>query len=103
MNIADLILCVLCGFAVPSALAPIAQAGVYATVARLPGNDRSALLVQWMFAFFCGPAALAARLAASMLQKRETRLDLALGALAATGWAALYGYVLLGLAQALIV
>lgn len=103
MNIAELILCVLCGFAVPSAIAPIARTSVYATAERWSGNDRSALLVQWMFAFVCGPAAFASSLVKSRAESRETGFDLMLGMLAATGWAALYGYVLLSLAKALVV
>jgi hypothetical protein len=102
MNVAHLILCVLCGFAVPSVIAPMARTSAYAAAGRWSGYDRSPFLVQWLFAFACGPAALAARLFTSLSERREMHVDLALGALAATGWAALYGYVLLGLVQIII-
>lgn len=99
MNFTDLILCVLSGFAIPSAIAAVAGRGAYATVGRRSDNDATGLLFQWMLAFVCGPALLGARLWSSAAGGRDTSVDLVLGVVAATGWAALYGDVLLGLVQ----
>lgn len=102
VNFTDLFLFLFCGFAVSWALAGVAMP-VYETCRDRfnegEGNVAMLPVLSWMAALCCGPALLADRLLAFGRSHEASAGDLVLGWFVFSGWCALYGYVLLGLAQ----
>ncbi len=103
MNFADLVLCLLTGFAIPLALCGFVVQGVglYAAAERGAGSEGrlGRLFVFWSSAMICGPGLFATRLVEGWRSGEETPAQQATGWLAAGGWAALYGYVVLNLVR----
>ncbi|HWU63193.1 MAG TPA: hypothetical protein VN112_14340 [Ensifer sp.] len=92
MNFADLALCLLTGFAIPLALCGFVSQGLGAYA----GSGQNArVLVWWSSAMICGPGLFATRLIEGWHSGEETIGQQAAGWFAATGWAVLYGYVVL--------
>lgn len=100
MNFADLLLSLVCGFAVSYTFAGVMGETVHAYADGRRARDPQLLALQWLAAFLCGPGLLAERLVEAMRRQALPASDLLLGWTAASGWSALYGFVILSLVQA---
>jgi hypothetical protein len=95
MNFADLVLCLLTGFAIPLALAGFVADGVRLHAGSGDAGPGGRLFAYWSSAMICGPGLFAMRLWEGWRSGEETPGQQVSGWLAAAGWAMLYGYVVL--------
>ncbi len=103
MNFADLVLCLLTGFAIPLALCGFVSQGVGLYAGDGETGRVSRLFASWSSAMICGPGLFATRLLQGLRSGEETFGQQAAGWLAASGWAILYGYVVLGSVKHILV
>jgi hypothetical protein len=96
MNVVDVVLWAFTGFAVPGLVSAAIGEQVLVPAFGRDSAAAPAFVMQWLFAALCGPALLAHRLFLAWKTQSEASPVLILGTFAATGWAALYGYALLG-------
>ena len=99
MNFADLVLCLLTGFAIPLALAGFVAERAEIRAGRGQAGPAGRFFVFWSSALVCGPGLFAVRLLEGLRSRKETAGEQIAGWLAAAGWAALYGYVVLTLVR----
>lgn len=99
MNFADLVLCLLTGFAIPLALSGFVAERAALHAGRGQAGPAGRFFVFWSSALVCGPGLFATRLVEGLRSGRETAGEQVAGWLAAAGWAALYGYVVLNLVR----
>jgi hypothetical protein len=95
MNLADPILCLLTGIAVPMALAGFVAEGAGVLSARGESSWFGWALGAWGAAMVAGPGLFAQRLVEGWRSGAENTAEQLCGWVACAGWAALYGYVLL--------
>lgn len=103
MNYADLLLCLLTGFAIPLALTGFVTEGLRSYSGGAMSDRPVRLAVQWSAAFVCGPGLFAVRLLDGWRSGQEGAGEQVAGWLACLGWAALYGYVVLNAVRLLMV
>ncbi len=99
MNFADLVLCLLTGFAIPLALAGFVSERAELLAGRGEPGRAGRFFVFWSSALVCGPALFATRLIEGFRSGEETAAEQLAGWIAAAGWALLYGYVALNLVR----
>ena len=99
MNFADLVLCLLTGFAIPLALSGFVAERAVVHAGRREMGPAGRFLVFWSSALVCGPGLFATRLVEGFRSREETAGEQITGWLAAAGWAFLYGYVVLTLVR----
>jgi hypothetical protein len=99
MNFADLVLCLLTGFAIPLALSGIVTERVQLHAGRGQVGSAGRFFVFWSSALLCGPGLFATRLVDGFRSGAESAGEQIAGWLAAAGWALLYGYVVLNLVR----
>lgn len=99
MNFADLVLCLLTGFAIPLALSGFVAERAELHAGRGQAGPAGRFLVFWSSALVCGPGLFATRLIEGFRSGEETAGEQITGWAAAAGWAFLYGYVVLMLVR----
>ena len=99
MNFADLVLCLLTGFAIPLALSGFVAERAEIHAGRGQVSPASRFFVFWSSALVCGPGLFATRLIEAFRSGEETAGEQIAGWLATVGWALLYGYVVLTLVR----
>ncbi|MCD2175283.1 hypothetical protein [Rhizobium sp. C4] len=103
MNFADLVLCLLTGFAIPLALSGLVSESVGSYAGNGQNGRVGRLVMVWSSAMICGPGLFATRLVDGWRSGDETVAEQAAGWMAAAGWAALYGYVVLNAVKLIFV
>ena len=103
MTLSDVFVCLVVGFAVPLAILDAARTILDAAMPiQIEGLQFERRALPWMLALLAGPALMLDRVAEGWREATMSRTDRAHGVIITVGWAALYGFVAVSLAQRLV-
>jgi len=97
----DVFICIVVGLAVSLAILDAARTMLDGWPEQGVGFQVERRLTPWLLAFFAGPALLFDRTAEGWREGTFDRGDIMSGVLITTGWAAIYGFLLLKLVHLL--
>lgn len=101
VNGGDLFVCLVAGLAMPLAILDGIRAVAGSSIPQQPaGLQRERRPILWLFALIAGPGLFAERMLAAWRNGDLSAADRVNALVITLGWAALYGYVVLGLARA---
>src|SRR5262245_6970909 len=103
MTFGDVFVCLVTGLAVPLAILDAARTILDGELPlQINGLQFERRALPWILAVLAGPALLVDRVAEAWRDDALPRSDLAHGVLITLGWAGIYGYVMLSLAEKII-